>query len=138
MFAELEALVSAEVDAVYGEPTRVEPRVKTTGRYSARIADETRSPLSVTGVVDFDPITLISQDTGKYDGMRPAISGEKIHVSYTRSVFPSWVPQQGDLIVLVDRSTQDLLRISRVDEDRLGRLICVCERAAAEPEEVEP
>jgi len=129
MFAGLEDLVSAEIDALYGEPTRIEPRAKTS-KYLAGSADNTRSNQTVTGIVDFDPVTLISQDTAKYDGMRPSIAGEKIHVSYDLRHL-AWAPKQGDVIVLTDRE-DDALLVSRADHDGLGRIVCVCQRSGAQ------
>lgn len=132
VFAGLESLVSEEIDALYGEPTRIDPKAKTS-KYLAGSADETRSAQTVTGIVDFDPVTFISQDVGKYDGARPAIAAEKIHVSYDERAL-QWMPKQGDIIVLTDREDEPLL-ISRADPDGLGRVVCVCQRA---PEAVAP
>ena len=129
VFAGLESLVSEEIDALYGEPTRIDPKAKTS-KYLSGAADSTRTSQTVVGIVDFDPTTLISQDTGKYDGSRPALAGEKIHVSYDLSTL-QWEPRQGDVIVLIDREDEPLL-ISRVDPDGLGRVDCVCQRAPGE------
>jgi hypothetical protein len=132
VFAGLESLVSEEIDALYGEPTRIDPKAKTS-KYLAGSADNTRASQTVTGIVDFDPVTLISQDVGKYDGARPAIAGEKIHISYDLGTL-QWVPKTGDVIVLIDREDEPLL-ISRTDPDGLGRVVCVCQRG---PEAVTP
>ena len=132
VFAGLESLVSEEIDAHFGEPTRVEPMAKAS-KYFAGAADDTRTAKDVVGIVDFDPITQISQDTGKYDGMRPSIAADKIHVSYPMSAFATWLPKSGDIIVLIDREVQERLLVSRADPDGIGRFVCVCSRA---PDEV--
>jgi hypothetical protein len=124
LFAELERLVSAAVDETYAEATRIEPKAKS--QYFAGSADSERTPITLVGVCDFDPVTLVAQDTGKYDGMRPAVAGDKLHVSYDEALFPTWRPQAGDVIVLTERADEPSLRISRVDRDRFGRLVCVC------------
>lgn len=125
-FTAFEAGVSELVDSHFGEETRIEPRVK--GEFLAGAADPDRQAIeSVVGVVDFSPTTLISQDTGKYDGLRPAVTSDKIHVSYAVSRFAdTWRPRQGDTIVLTEREPRDVLSVTRVDEDRQGRLVCVC------------
>lgn len=129
-FAELEALVSAEIDDLYGEPTLIEPMAKTS-RYFAGSADGNRAGKNVIGIVDFNPVTLISQDKGKYDGLRPAVAADKIHVSYDETKFPDWRPQEGDVIVLTERASERLV-VTRTDPDGIGRFVCVCARAASE------
>ena len=126
LFTTLEAEVSELVDSHFGEETRIEPRVK--GEFLAGAADPDRQIIeTVVGVVDFAPTTLISQDTGKYDGLRPAVTSDKVHVSYAAGLFgATWEPRQGDMIVLLERSPRDELRVTRVDQDRQGRLVCVC------------
>jgi hypothetical protein len=130
-FAELERMVSAEVDTVFGEKTKLCPKVR--GRYFANVPDGERSARILTGIVDFNPVALIAQDTGKYDGMRPAVAGDKIHVSYDAALFANGLPEDGDEIELLETERNgERLRISRCDPDGLGRVVCVCARAGGE------
>lgn len=124
LFAELEREASSEVDGVFGERIRLDPIGA--GKYLAGSADGERTAYTVAGVADFDPVTLIAQDSGKYDGLRPAVSGEKIHVSFDEAVFTDWTPRPKDHLVLIDRPTQYVLSVTRMDPDRLGRLVAVC------------
>lgn len=123
-FAGLERLVSEAVDATMGEPTRVVPRAN--GTYFSGPADGARAPITIAGVVDYNPVTIVSKDTGKYDGMRPVVAGDRLHVSYDVKNFPDWKPREGDVIELIDRPGSPSANVSRVDPDGLGRIVCVC------------
>lgn len=126
LFAELEELVSEAVDTVMGEPTRIDRRKKS-GRFSSS-ADGEAASITVVGVVDFNPVIADPKDKGQYDGYQPNLAGDKLHVSYATSSFASAeeYPTQDDHIVLTARSGCPSHRISRVDHDGLGRLVCVC------------
>jgi hypothetical protein len=126
-FAELEALVSAEVDALMAEPTLIEPKVS--GQYFSRSADGTMPSIETVGVVDFNPTTPRPKDQGQYDGYQPGLTGDRIIVSYSDLVFSGreFIPKEGYEIELLDPSRNGTrLRITRVDPDGLGRLVCVC------------
>jgi len=125
-FAALERRVTNAIDGLYGELTRVVPRAA--GQYTSGAADATRTPVEVVGIADFNPISLIAQDTGKYDGIRPAVEGDKIHVSYDMDQFPNWRPRQNDHIWLIARTPVIKLTVTRLDPDELGRAVCVCVR----------
>lgn len=125
-FAELDRITSDAVDDTMAEMTRIEPRAQ--GGMFSGSADEDRAVIEVAGVVDFAPVTLITKDTAKYDGARPAISGDKLHVSYGRRHFTTWSPRVGDIIVLIERDDENM-RITRIDHDGLARFVCVCEPA---------
>jgi hypothetical protein len=130
VFSELERLVSAAVDETMSERIRIEP--KRAGQYLSGPADPDRAPMVTLGAPDFDPVTLIAQDTGKYDGLRPAVSGEKLHVSFDEAPFPDWKPRQGDVLVFLDRPGQPSVSVSRIDPDGFGRFVCVCTAAWGE------
>lgn len=123
-FADLERLVSAEVDAMFAECTRIYPQAK--GAYFAGSADWDRDAILVDGIVDFNPTDTIGQDTGRYDGMRPTIAGSRVHISYDVAQLCVLQPKPGDNIILVERPGAPQYRVSVVEEDGLGRLICVC------------
>ncbi len=127
LFADLETLVSAEVDALMAEATRIERKVA--GQYFARSADAERPPLEVAGVVDYNPVIARPKDMGQYDGYQPSLAGDRIHVSYTAALFPSrglW-PADGDEIHLLDPKRNGVrLRVTRTDPDELGRIVCIC------------
>lgn len=130
-FAELERLVTDAVDDVFGERTKFTPKVQ--GRYLTVSKDESQPCLELIGVVDFNPVTALAQDKGKFDGMRPSVSADRIHVSYDEALFPDALPKEGDEIELLARSGERL-RVSRCDPDGLGRLICVCARIGGDKE----
>lgn len=117
-FADLEKLVSAEVDALMGEPTRIFRKVS--GQYFSRSADGGRADIDAVGVVDYNPIPARPKDQGQYDGFQAGLAADKIHVSYTDSRFASrdeW-PADGDEILLLDPSRRGTrLRITRADPD---------------------
>jgi hypothetical protein len=123
-FAALERLVSDAIDGHFGESTRLEPKAKT--RYLAGAADADRDPMTLTGIVDFDPVALVAQDLGKYDGMRPSVQSERIHVSYDAASFTTWLPRANDVIVLLERPDTPRVRVSRAEPDHLGRIVCMC------------
>lgn len=131
MTSEFAALVEAmnqKVQGHYGELTRVEPH--TSGEFFGGGADSQRSPVEVVGTPDFEPKTVMSQDKSRYDGARPSITGDKIHVFYEAGVFTEWAPKKGDEIVLIS-TTGERLRIVKVDPDGLGGLVCVCTRRSS-------
>ncbi len=123
-FAILETLVSAEVDAMYGEGTRIHPMAA--GRVS-RIADGAREAFNAVGVVDFNPILAKPQDMGQYDGYQPTVAADRIHVSYSEPAIAGGDVRQDDEIELLSAHRNgQRLRITRIDPDGLGRRVCVC------------
>jgi len=126
LFADLEKLVSAEVDALMGEPTRID-RKTAQNQYFARSEDASRASVTAVGVVDFNPIIARPKDMGQYDGYQPDVAADRIHVSYAETEFVSREtrPREQDEIVLLDRDNRRL-RVTRVDPDELGRMVCVC------------
>jgi hypothetical protein len=131
IFSDLERMVSAEVDDHFGERTRLVPMAQG-GMYFEGSEDDTRDEIETRGVVDFDPVTVMSQDRSRYDGMRPSIAGEKLHVSYDYMSVADADPQSGDQIQLLDRPETPTFQISRVDHDGLGRIICICSPSEAD------
>lgn len=132
-FAALERLVTEAVDSHFGEPVRWVPKKQ--GRYFGRSADADRAEAALIGVVDFNPVTVVVQDKGKYDGGRPAVAADRVHVSFDDAQFANGYPREGDTLVLLGAGRKDeALRVSRTDPDGLGRLVCVCARAVAETE----
>lgn len=127
LFAELETLASSAVDTVMGELVRIEPMKK--GDVFASSADGTRQQVTVTAVVDFNPVAVTVQDEGSYDGFQPQLAGDRIHVSIALSSFPStsqW-PQANDVITLLERSGTPKIRLTRApDHDGIGRMVCPC------------
>jgi hypothetical protein len=130
LFAELEKRCSAAVDALYGEPTRIDRFKK--GDVFANVADSDRASFTVIGIVDFNPVTVTTKDEGSYDGFQPTIAADRIHVSYDISLFPDaahW-PIQDDVIVLTERPGTPRIRVTRPpDHDGIGRMLCVCSKA---------
>lgn len=128
-FADLfEPLVSAAIDDIYGEPTRIFRMVKNQIFAASASGD---APIDVIGVIDVNPVTVTAQDEGSYDGMQPQLAGEKYHVSYDLSLFtvPGTQPVQGSEIEATTRSEIPRLRVTRVDPDGIGRIVCVCSKA---------
>ncbi len=126
LFSELEVLVSNAIDTVYGEPTRIYRQQK-----SEFFGSEEGDFFDVIGIVDVNPVTVVAQDEGAYDGMQPQLAGERYHVSYDLSLFPtpSQQPVQDSIIVAPTRSDVPKLRVTRVDPDGIGRIVCVCSKA---------
>jgi len=133
IFSELERLVSDAINTTMGDPTRILRRKK--GEYLAGSEDTSLPPIDVIGVFDFNPVIATVQDKSQYDGFQPSIAAGKVHVSYDIHLFPSpaHYPRQNDEIVATLPAPHGAvrLRISRVDPDYLGRLICVCEPTTA-------
>jgi len=129
IFSELEKLVSDAVDTTMGEPTRILRRKK--GEFFAGSEDTSLPPLDIVGVFDFSPVVATVQDKSQYDGFQPSIAAGKVHVSYDIHRFssPAQHPRQNDEIIATLPAPIGAvrLRITRVDPDYLGRLICVCE-----------
>lgn len=128
LFAELEKRVSDAIDQTMGEATRIE-RLRS-NVYFADSADGSRPTTNVVGIIDFNPVAITAQDEGQYDGLQPHLAGERIHVSYATKSFASashW-PRQGDVITALDRDGQPKLKVIRIDQDGIGRFICVCEK----------
>lgn len=131
LFARMETAVSAAVDNVYGEPTRIVPRKM--GEFVRGSSDPTRMERDVMGVIDFNPVTVRSKEMSEYDGYRPELDGEKVHVSYTASRLGSPVipPAVGDYIVALDRPGTPRFQVVSVEADGIGRILCRC--TPAEP-----
>ncbi len=130
LFADLETLVSTAVDEVYGEPSLITRQKK--NQYFAGSADSSRDEIVVVGIVDRNPVTARVQDQGSYDGLQPTVGGDKFHVSYDISLFPepAAYPAQNDLIDFYENPEIPLLRVSKQpEEDGIGRIICICEKA---------
>lgn len=128
VFADLEHLVSDAVNSTMGERTSIVPKTK--GGYFKGSADAERAVVEVIGAVTINPVAVLGQDMGSYDGMLPGVVSDKIHVSYDERLLP-WVPKQGDEVLLLDRASMKL-RVSRSDPDGCGRIDVVCVRGAEE------
>lgn len=126
LFARMETAVSAAVDAVHGERTRISPRLKS--EFVRGGLDANRPVREVLGVIDLNPVTIRAREQSEYDGYRPEVDGEKVHVSYTmaRLGTPPVMPQDGDLIEALDRPGVPKYRITIVEADGLGRVLCRC------------
>ena len=126
-FAALEQKVSAAVDGMYGEITRIHYRVR--GDHFGSAPAPATVPTEVVGIFDLKPVVVRMQDKSQYDGFQPDLVGDKVHVSYSESSFvgPEKWPKDGDFIELVERPEFGQLRIIRVDPDGIGRFICVCQ-----------
>lgn len=126
-FAEFERMISDRIDDVMGERTLVTHYKKS--EFVAESADPEREPFEVVGVVDFTPTIPQMQDRGRYDGFVPSLAGDKIIVSYDEHRFQNLAdrPVAGAVIETLDRPKNFTLRVTRVDPDELGRIVCVCE-----------
>jgi hypothetical protein len=127
LFSELETLASAAVDTVMGELIRIDPMKK--GEVFASSVDGARQQVTVTAVVDFNPVAVTVQDEGSYDGFQPQLAGDRIHVSIALSSFQgsSQYPQANDVIVALERPGMPKFRLTRApDHDGIGRMVCPC------------
>jgi hypothetical protein len=136
-----EPRTSERIDAFYGDQILIERMTK--GSYFGAVADGSRAPLVVTGIIDVNPVTVTLKVEGSYDGLVPQLAGEKYHVSFDIKKFPttSDLPKPDDLLTAVIVTgiigspvyTPDpnfpKLRVTRVDPDGINRIICVCSRA---------
>ena len=122
-FANVERLVSAAVDRVHGETTLISPRKS--GEFTRGAADPDRQSQTVIGVIDLNPVTVRAREKSEYDGYRPELDGEKVHVSYTATRLAS-MPRKGDQITAVDQPGQPKFQIVSVEDDGLGRVLCRC------------
>lgn len=124
LFAQMETAVSAAVDHLHMERTRITPRVQ--GEFVRGGQDPARAVREVMGVIDFNPVTIRAREQSEYDGYRPELDGEKVHVSYTASRLGANLPRQGDLIEALDRAGSPKFQITIVEHDGLGRVLCRC------------
>ncbi|WP_420408693.1 hypothetical protein [Hoeflea sp.] len=126
-FADLEILVSDAVDSLMAEPTRIIRKKR--GEIFAGTADGARATVDVVGVVDLNPLTVVAQDQGQYDGFQPTLAANKVHVSYKHGVFASrdaW-PKQDDRIVALVRAGPPTYRVTKdAEDDGIGRVLCIC------------
>ena len=129
LFSRLEQKTSAAVDRVYGEETRIVPMTR--GAVFASKENSDAQVITVLGVIDINPVAIRVQDQSGFDGLMPSFAGEKIHVSYDLSRFQNAadVPQKDWLIVASERAEMPKYRVTRVDPDGIGRIVCVCEPA---------
>lgn len=127
-FAALDDRVSDRVEDLYGESIRIEPR--TDGELMKGGPDESRPPVTLTAIVDFQPAVLKSKYDGRFDAKAPDLSGEKLHVSIRRSVL-SYDLKQGDRIVMLDRSGETVTIGAAPEYDGIGRVLCRCKPAKA-------
>jgi hypothetical protein len=127
VFAQLEERASAAVDHVYAERVRIDRKLMRKSAFEAA-ADDNRTSITVLGVVDINPKTIELADKSEYDGMGAQIRGESVHVSFDLSRFETDDdrPAQGDRLIAEDRSPAPAYRVTRVDPDGLGRIVCVC------------
>lgn len=127
LFSRLEEKVSEAVDYVYAEGTRITPMVRGEVFASAESGDA----IEVPGVIDINPMTIRVQDQSGFDGFMPSFAGEKVHVSYDLSRFQNsaMVPKQDWHITAIERPGMPKYRVTRVDPDGIGRIVCVCEPA---------
>lgn len=130
LFADLEALVSSAVDRFHGERTMIIRQQK--GQYFAGTADSSRPGIEKVGVIDKNPVLAKPQDEGTYDGFSPSVGADRYHVSYDKRLFATrqeW-PAQGDFIEPVNNSSVPKLKVTRPPEDDgIGRILCICEKA---------
>lgn len=124
LFAQMETAVSSAVDHLHMERTRITPRVK--GEFARGGQDSTRVVREVMGVIDFNPVTIRAREQSEYDGYRPELDGEKVHVSYTASRLGSAIPRKDDLIEALDRPGVPKFQIVTAEPDGLGRVLCRC------------
>ena len=126
LFAQMETAVSAAVDHLHMERTRLVPRAS--GEFVRGGQDPSRPVREVMGVIDFNPATIRAREQSEYDGYRPELDGEKVHVSYTLSRLgaPAVLPSKGDLIEALDRPGVPVFQIVVVEADGLGRVLCRC------------
>lgn len=126
-FANLEKKLSSSIDRMYAENTRIIRKTK--GEIFSSVADGSRPPVDVVGVIDINPMTIVAQDQGQYDGFQPSFAANRIHVSYKYGVFADkdeW-PRQDDRIVALDRTGTPTYRVTRdAEDDGIGRVLCIC------------
>lgn len=131
LFAEMEEIVSSSVDDVYGEATRLVREVR--GQIFAASADGNKPGKTLIGVIDRNPLTAKAQDQGSYDGFQPKVGADRFHVSYNKRLFASsdeW-PRQNDIIQAIDNADiPDLRVVKPPEDDGIGRIVCICEKAS--------
>lgn len=125
-FAAAETKVSAAIDGWHGEMTRVSPRAA--GQFVAGGPDPSRSEADVIGIIDFNPLVARIKDRSEYDGFRPEVEGERVHVTYATSRFasPAAWPRAKDHIEALDRPGSPAFQVVTVEPDGLGRILCKC------------
>ncbi|TVR06634.1 MAG: hypothetical protein EA385_15050 [Salinarimonadaceae bacterium] len=125
-FAQLESAASVVVDSLHAETTRLIPRVA--GEFVAGGADASRVERDIQGIVDFNPEIARAKEKRQYDGHRPEVDGEKVHISYRVPALglPATWPRAKDHIRAEDRPGKPVFQVVTVEPDGIGRLVCRC------------
>lgn len=121
-FQSLERRMSAAVDTLHGERTRVVP---TDRNAFASAASTLRTPYEAIGVFDMNPKVTMVRSQSRYEGDAASIAADRVHVSYDIAALPAenlW-PRRGDEIELLDRPDMPLIKVNVVEPDGLGRIV---------------
>lgn len=125
LFADLETIVSVNVDWAFGDQVTHLPRRR--GEVSSA-PDSERPTSTVAGVVDFNPRTVTPKGKEQYDAFQPNLMGEKVHVSFDENAFPSRAarPRQGDWLTCTLKTGPFTFEVVTTEPDELGRFVCPC------------
>lgn len=114
------------IDKVFAEPVRVEPQAS--GEYVAT-DDTSRDPYVADMIVGMYPNNIQFKYVGKYDGDKPQIAGDEVHIWALDEKLPAdrsqW-PKINDRLVLVDRPDEHALLIHTIERDDVGRFMYRC------------
>ena len=128
-FTDLEALVSESIDDLYGEPIKIVPRAD--GEfYEAATADPSRNERTVPGILDLQPQVVRMRSIGRDDADSSEIATDRVHVSFDVRELGEralW-PRRGDMLVAIERSSDNSFRVINPEFDGVGRLLCRCSR----------
>jgi hypothetical protein len=121
VFDEIAASADAAVDAVFGEPVRIEPRL--TGGYTDAAADPDRPVRTVTGVIRMQSSreTLAGQSRDRATGLsivggRPTI----LHLSAAVLVSLGYPLRKGDRVIRVTKDADNAFEVGSIEPADLG------------------
>lgn len=120
----------AMLDRTFAERARIEPQ--SSGEYAAT-DDPERPSYEADVVVGQYPSHLTFKYVGKFDGDKPTIAADEIHVWAHEDQLPAdramW-PKAQDRVVLLTRPNDHALIIHAVEPDGVGRFMYRCVRTA--------
>jgi hypothetical protein len=122
-YADLLSFRQPLLDNFYGEPLQIVPWVE--GDVLAGAADPAAPPFAVVGILDVPTKVDRVEGAASVVGARSDLVSPVPRVDFAATQFPpNHLPQEGWRVVALERAGQPQYRVSSVEPDGLGRIIC--------------